>query len=287
MFRTAAILVVAASVAALLAAPPASPDAADGPPAFNPPKAYYLALGDSYAYGFQNAKFAAGLPPTAFDTGYVGVLAERLRTIRPALTTVNFGCPGESTTTFIAGPCLFRTLGFGLHDDYAGSQLDGATAFLRAHRGKVSPITVQLFGNDMGDLVRRCGGRLECVQREAPAAIASFGSRLASILGRLRDEAPDAEIVVVGGWNTRTDLLAETDPLFRAANATIATVAAQARARFADVAAVFNPAGTEERLTAICTFTLLCAEGDLHPSDAGYRVIADVVFDASGSARLS
>src|SRR5262245_20293738 len=45
---------------------PAMPAQSQGPPLqFNPPKSYYLALGDSLAYGFQSFKFAEGLPPSA------------------------------------------------------------------------------------------------------------------------------------------------------------------------------------------------------------------------------
>ena len=61
------------SVLAIVSAPPV---AAAEPPKFNPPKTYYLALGDSFAYGFTNAKFLAGLPPSAFDTGFVGMFAQ-------------------------------------------------------------------------------------------------------------------------------------------------------------------------------------------------------------------
>jgi len=59
------------------------------------------------------------------------------------------------------------------------------------------------------------------------------------------------------------------------------------RARFADLFTVFNPQGDPEAETAaICTLTLLCTEGDGHPSDVGYRAIAEVVFEASGYGRL-
>src|SRR5262245_57246279 len=61
------------------------------------PKQYYLALGDSITYGYQAYKHAAGLPPSAFDTGYVDAFAAHLRGIQPAITVVNYGCPGEST----------------------------------------------------------------------------------------------------------------------------------------------------------------------------------------------
>jgi lysophospholipase L1-like esterase len=76
--------------------------------ASSPPKAYYLALGDSQAYGYQKAKADAGLPPSAFNTGYVDDLARRLRARGPTLVTVNYRCPGESTDSFISGPCPHR-----------------------------------------------------------------------------------------------------------------------------------------------------------------------------------
>jgi len=173
-----------------------------------------------------------------------------------------------------------------LHDDFQGSQLDAAVAFLRAHPGQVSPITLQLFGNDMLELILSCGGDFACIQREAPRGIAEFGSRLTVILARLRAAAPEAEIIVVGSWNGRIDFLTETDPLFQAANATIAAASAQVRARFADVTPIFNPQGDAARITAICSLTLFCSEGDGHPSDAGYQAIADVVYKVSDYARL-
>ena len=52
-------------------------------PASSSPQSYYLALGDSIAYGFQPAKAKAGLAPSKFNTGYVDVFAARLRTIAP------------------------------------------------------------------------------------------------------------------------------------------------------------------------------------------------------------
>jgi lysophospholipase L1-like esterase len=258
----------------------------DQPAQFNPPKSYYLALGDSFAYGFQLRKVLAGLPPSAFDTGYVDVFAGRLRAIRREIAVVNYGCPGESTVSFVTGPCPWTASGGALHNHFQGSQLDAALAFLGAHAGQVSPITLQLFGNDMLEFIRSCGGDFACIQREGPAAIAQFGSRLTVILAQLRAAAPEAEIMVIGAWNGRVDLFAETDPLFQAANAAIAAAAWQARARFADVTPVFNPQDELARITAICTLTLFCSEADGHPSDAGYSAIADVVYEVSDYARL-
>jgi lysophospholipase L1-like esterase len=259
--------------------------ATSGAPRFNPPKRYYLAVGDSYTYGFQFRKL--GQPPTAFNTGYVDAFAERMRALRPDLVVVNYGCPGESSTTLLAGGCPTRSL-VALHASYEGSQLNAAVAFLRAHPGTVSPITLTVGGNDVGDLIRSCGGDLLCVQARAPAAIVAYEAQLGTILQALRSAAPDSELIVNGAWHSVLD--ATVAPLFdlqfAALNEAIARQAALADARFADQASVFNPPGAEARVAAICTLTLLCSEGDSHPADAGYRVIAGVLFTASGYERL-
>jgi lysophospholipase L1-like esterase len=49
---------------------------------FNPPKLYYLALGDSITYGYQQSKVQGGvLDASSFTTGYVDVFAFLLREI--------------------------------------------------------------------------------------------------------------------------------------------------------------------------------------------------------------
>src|SRR5438309_11357030 len=56
-------------------------------PVYQPPRGYYLALGDSMAYGFQPTKHP-GARPSTFDTGYVDVLAARLRKLSPKIRVV-------------------------------------------------------------------------------------------------------------------------------------------------------------------------------------------------------
>jgi hypothetical protein len=102
---------------------------AGSPPKFNPPKKYYLALGDSLAFGFQfdifNQHFPV-VPPDLFVHGYVDDFSQMLERIRPQIHTVNYSCVGETTDTFIEGGCLYTAQGFQLHNAYSGSQLDAA-----------------------------------------------------------------------------------------------------------------------------------------------------------------
>jgi len=255
-------------------------------PQFNPPKHYYLSLGDSIAFGYQLSKHLAGLPPSGFNTGYVDVLRTRLQAITPSLIAVNYGCPGETTTTFITGGCVATLAGFPLHDSFSGPQLEAAEAFLRAHPGQVSPITLTLWSNDVREFVSACPDRA-CVVNGAPLLIASIVNNLNLILGRLRAVAPDADIIITGSWDSNINDLAFADPLFESLNESMASMAALQRVRFADPFPVFNPQGDLGReIQALCSLTLLCTEQDSHPSDAGYRALAALVFEASGYQRL-
>lgn len=248
------------------------------------PKAYYLALGDSIAFGEQPAKVDAGLPPSGFRTGYVDVFAARLRALKPAIKVVNFGCPGESTRTFINGGCPWLAAGRRLHNMFTGTQLAAALAFLRAHRNQVSPITLTLWGNDLfAEFAPACNGDPLCIKSHARAGLASFASRLDRIVAQLRSAAPKAEIILTGAWNFDVEHLVQTDSLFRSIDAVIARVAAARKARVAKMYPVFDPAGSPARQKArICALTFICSKGDPHPTDAGYRAMATAFLAASG-----
>jgi lysophospholipase L1-like esterase len=276
---------IVAGVVGLVLLTALAASAASGP-VYQAPQAYYLALGDSIAYGFQPAKARAGLPPSRFNTGYVDVFAARLRTIAPKLRVVNYSCPGESTRTFIDGGCPGRGDVKGLHDAYKGTQLGAALAFLRAHRGQVSPITLTLWGNDLfNDFAPACKGDLVCIRSHAKADLARFTSRLAKIVSRLRAAAPKAEIILTGAWNFDVERFKQTDPLFRSIDATIARVAAAEKARVAKMYPVFSPGGNPK--ARICALTFICSKGDPHPTDAGYRAMAAAFLAASGYTRHS
>src|SRR5690348_16794405 len=99
---------------------------------FSAPKDYVLVLGDSLAFGYQRPKFLMTQNPANFNTGFADDFTARVRTTPPGrdAVLVNLGCPGELTSSFLTGPCAFHTvLGFGLHVDYTGSQIDAAEAF--------------------------------------------------------------------------------------------------------------------------------------------------------------
>jgi lysophospholipase L1-like esterase len=247
-------------------------------PVYRLPQSYYLALGDSIAYGFQPTK-AKAARPSAFDSGYVDVFAARLRKLAPKIQVVNYGCPGESSVTFTRGGCPTLAEGVKLHDAFRGSQLKAALSFLRAHPGQVSPITLTLWGNDLAPLSAK--------GKRAPSAIASFASRFNAIVQQLRAAAPTAEIIVTGAWNPEADRLKQATPLYRSLDAAIARAAARSRARVANMFAALNGSGNVRTQKArLCALTFYCSKGgDPHPTDAGYRAMADAFLTVSGYPR--
>lgn len=273
--RVRFLVVVVAALASAIGTAPASADAVK----FNPPKHYYLSLGDSVAFGFQRDKFLAEVANNNYSPGnfpgYTYAFGARLQSLSPGLTVVDYGCPGETTFSY-AFSCAFQdSLGFATHDGYAGkSQEQAALSFLKAHPGEVSPITVALGANDAQQ------GITDSVIQQ----------NLTRILGELRAAAPNAEIIVLQYYNPFYVLDPTTDAIVAALDASIAGAAASARSRVANAFAVFNnpsppPPATE--FTDVCQLTLMCPGGDIHPSDLGYITIADIFWDASGYTRLT
>lgn len=212
-----------------------------------------------------------------------------MRRLKPDIRVVNYGCPGESTATFLSGKCPWlASKTHRLHDAFRATQIAAALAFLRAHRGRVSPITLNIGGADVQAVSDACGRDFSCARARAPRATRELASRLGSILKRLRGAAPSAEIIVIGLWNNDVDTPRKSDPLFQSLNKTIATVTKATKGHFANVFAAFNPQGNLAHERArICALTFLCSKGDGHPTNAGYRAIAAAVWAASSYAHRS
>ena len=186
-----------------------------------------------------------------------------------------------ATVTFTKGGCPWLAEKKRLHNALRGPQLAAALAYIRAHPREVSPITVTLWGNDFFPLVDACKGDPACVQKR----MGSIASRLGTILTRLRQAAPTADIVVSGAWNPGAEGFAQTDPVFRALDAQIRRAAAPAKARVADIRSVFNTGGSAAaRRARICALSFMCKGGDPHTTDAGYWAMAKAFLAASGYA---
>ncbi|HEY2140531.1 MAG TPA: SGNH/GDSL hydrolase family protein [Solirubrobacteraceae bacterium] len=270
------LLSLVVALSALLLAPPTGASAS---------RTTYLALGDSLAFGYSQAKFNSLFPnenPAAYNTGYVDDFGKALALFQPGVQTVNDGCPGETTDSFIKGPCQYQ-LSFPLHHPYSGgiasSQLSDALNYLGAHPGTTTPITLDIGANDaLGVIEGVCKLEPTCIAEHAPALFAHIGTNLGSILAQLRGAAPHARIIVLGLYNPFGANIAGADQLTAQLNTVMAGDAAAVHARFVDPLPVFNPPGPLEQPT-LCLLTNICTSlKDIHPTDVGYGVLGGLVL---------
>ena len=149
---------------------------------------------------------------------------------------------------------------------------------MRAHRGQVSPITFNLGGNDLNALTTLCGSDLSCYQLQGPLVLAQIAANINQILGALRAAAPNSEIITFTNYSVAFLIDPRFLELTDAFNVVVKTTAAAHRVWVADVFTAFN--GPRQPGT-ICSLTLICTSGDSHPSDAGYQVIAEQLWQVS------
>ncbi|WP_353950694.1 SGNH/GDSL hydrolase family protein [Knoellia sp. S7-12] len=267
-----------ASLVALVAL--VAPSAASAGPGQGSDKAtsWYLALGDSLAAGYQ---------PGAGDDragGYVGGVLEALQDTAPKAKLRNISCSGATTTSLMgADRCDYE----------AGSQLAEGVEFLKAHKGKVDLVTIDIGANDVTPCARPTVD-VAC----ALAALATVERNLTTTLGQLRAATgPDTEIVVLNYYNpflaawltgaSGQQVAGLSTFLQSLLNAAVARSAATVGADVADVATALRSADTTPVATAygmiptnvaaICAWTWMCTKNDIHANDAGYAVLAETV----------
>jgi lysophospholipase L1-like esterase len=285
MGRVRIALAVAMVAAATACSGPARPG----------PATYYLALGDSLSQGVQPNAAGVGVET---GQGYPDQVYAALRPDHPALRLVKLGCPGETTGTMIhGGICRYAQ----------GSQLAAAVAFLRAHRGHVFLITIDIGANDTED----CGSRpglseiASCFGTVVPHAAAN----LATIMTRLRAAAGPGVPMV--GMNYYLPALAEwldgtpgqavawlSERLAVGYNDVLNQVYTASGARVADVFGAFDSSNFGDQVTMpgigkvprnvalICQWTWECATPprgpNQHANQDGYSVIARTFLQAAG-----
>ena len=251
---------------------------------------YYLALGDSLAFGIQPNAEGVGIKS---GHGYADDLAAYLRQHGDrGLKYVNLSCPGETTGTMLDGGC----------PDLAGSGQDytvqetAAVAFLKAHPNARILVTLDIGANNVDDCVT--GGSLDvaCVTQ----GVTDAGTQLPQILAGLK-AAAGSHVGFVGAnyydpflssWLTgssgqtlatesaalSTQFTAVIDASFAAYGVPVADVYDAFRTTdFTDTAS-FDGTTVPVNVANICHLTWMCAPSpvgpNIHADTAGYAVIA-------------
>jgi lysophospholipase L1-like esterase len=248
--------------------------------AATPPR-YYVAMGDS---------LAAGSGASTAANNYVNRVYQHQLPRFPGLTLNNISCGGATTTSILNGGNCGRSV----------TQMVDAERFLRAHRGKVAFVTIDIGGNDAGGCINASGVNATC----AANASATIQTNLTTILGRLKTAYPGIKVY---GMNYYTPPLAfwmtgpsgqqvatDSVPAAHAFNAQLTQVYAAAGFPTADVSTVFDNdnlalTGTyasqtvPQNVANLCNWTLQCSNNDVHANDIGHGKIANAfaaVIDA-------
>lgn len=274
--------------------------------------AYYLSLGDSLAQGVQPNATGASV---VTNQGYPNQLFRIARESIDDLRLVKLGCPGESTTTMVAGGGICA---------YAhGNQLADAVEFLTAHRGHVAFVTLDIGANDLDACVKlTVNGPMVNFQCIAQGWV-TISANVPVIIAALKAADPNTVIVAMNYFNPflATYLQPGIGPIFYNLalqlgdhfNALLGAIYAGQSCHFdpavgivcvpgtgpvipvADVATAFStdittmvpfspplpPGGTAPlNVVRICQWTWMCVPApvgpNIHANKAGYGVIAKV-----------
>lgn len=253
---------------------------------------YYVALGDSYASGYQPGKgnskegFVYQVPALAQKSGY-------------KLKVVNFGCAGATTRSLVSQKgCPKQALGPGAKS-YKQTQLAAATKFIKANRNKIALITVSISGND----VTSCAKAAEPIPCVA-AAQTNIKTNVTRVARELRKAAGKKPLlvgttypdVVLGAWvnpggEAGQSLAKLSVVAFESLiNPALKEAYASGQGRFVDVTAATGayddladmtkiiPYGMVPRPVAtICRISWYCDQRDIHLNKEGYKIIAEMV----------
>lgn len=252
----------------------------------------YLALGDSLAYGMQighlKQEMKSGkVEASSFDTGYVNRFADMLELKTPDLRVVDLGCPGETSSSFIYGPCAFGTNGkpFGdtplpLHVSYKDAQLVAALKYLNDENYNIKLITIDIGVNDLRADELACGSTPDfekCLQNKWPETSENVVKNLNLILNTLRNAAPHTKILVMAYYNWLGMQQPKSDEQIRDLNQIIREAAHSINATTIQTYPAFNQSNR------LCSLSLICGPTkDLHPTDAGYQLIANLFNKGMG-----
>lgn len=250
------------------------------------PRAIYLALGDSLAFGYQ--------PGLAWKHGYADDWFADDLARKGTRHLENLGCVGETLATFMGhGACRLRTF---RKVRYVGSQLSAALSFIRQHAGQVSPVTLDIGAND----VLRYFNFRTC-QVITPAAginatLTQFDDDLSAVLSQLKSALDgQGDLFVMNYYfplqNACYKRLGGDRPAFRRLmrlveqfNAHLRRDATALGLRVADVFGAYGGASAPN--PHLCRYTWVCSgkrPGEaIHPSDAGYRVIYQTLRGVAG-----
>jgi lysophospholipase L1-like esterase len=263
------------------------------PPAAASPPSYDVALGDSYAAGFQP------VPALSYLHGYTRTVVTLERRRGRDLSLENFGCSGATTTSLLSSigcPAAARA-----HDGAPYTtipQAEAARDFIAAHRGHIALVTLSIGGNDVIDDCRTAASPFTCITGVLPTVAKNITTVVSSLRAAAGNGVPVVGLtypdVLLGEWvrppvnktQAGQSILAfdlfVNPALKRAYDGAGATFVDVTRASGAYIplhqTVTVAPYGTiPEAVARTCSLTWYCALGDIHPRTRGYALICSLI----------
>jgi lysophospholipase L1-like esterase len=280
---TAALIAACATVVALPASAPAATKVVK--------PTYLVALGDSYAVGYQPGRGST-------TEGFNDQVVRKARSKGYTFTLANFGCGGATTKSLLKQKgCIKPARAIG-GEPYTSTQTAAAVKFIKANRAQVGLVTISISGNDVTKCAKAGDQAVACVN----AAKASIQTNLKSLVKQLRAAGgsklrivgttyPD---VILGQWvrePVNQDLAKLSIIAFQSIiNPALKDVYEGAKGKFVDVTDATGAYTPLEQTTTlapygeipvavakVCQLTWYCEKGDIHSRKSGYGVIADLI----------
>jgi lysophospholipase L1-like esterase len=287
MAASGALALVIVAAILLLASPASRPSAASSSPT------YYVSVGDSYAIGYQPD------PTLSLRHGYTATVLALERQRGTALTLVNFGCGGATTSSILVTKgCPVVALHGPRYP--ATPQATAALRFIAAHRGHIGLITVSIGGNDI-TACTLSASLTTC----APRVVPTMAANITKLVKELH-VAAGAGVPIVGTGYPDIVLAAWVQPPTNQAaakqsvsvsrlivNPALQRAYDDTGATFVDVTAAsgaytplsktvtLKPYGKVPVAVAdVCRLTWGCVLIDVHPRTAGYQLIGQLIVAA-------
>jgi lysophospholipase L1-like esterase len=226
-------------------------------------KQYYLALGDSLAFGYQ--------PDKDYQHGYADLFAQDLKK-KGVKAYANMSCVGESSFTMITGLCPYSAL---RKYPYQGSQLQAATNYIKQHSGQVSPVTLSIGANDI--LMFFDPATCKFDQWRFQIVLAMLDANLKRvILPALKDALTvkgklTGDILLTNIYDPFQNACPDTVSYINTINAHLAQDI-EGTGALVDIFRAYGGARVPNK--QICNYSWYCAKShDIHPTDKGYQVI--------------
>jgi lysophospholipase L1-like esterase len=265
-------------------------------------KTYYLSLGDSLSVGVQPKSNGTNANT---KHGY----ARQLAKLAGGVTLVEYGCGNATTKSFIDGsrPCApTRKPGY-KNKSAKTSQLAAAEKFLKAHKGHVKFVTIDIGANDLQICAKNGSIDIQCVN-DGIANIKKYGPKIAKGLRKaggkklplavstLYDPFLQSWFNGAGGQVVakasvdlaRTQVNPAIKSAFKGFKVAKTDEDFSTYVPFSKTTTAQGQAGVPVAVASICKLTYMCKAKpvgpNIHATTAGYTVMAKAFRKALGKA---